>query len=126
MLGERPAGAPHIAAPPQPRVERVQHRAADLPQLHPAQRRTDRAPDVPLVGVPRRDVQLRDLQVLDQQLADRDPAIGPLPIGRLLQQAAQGDLRLLLGPNRLPVPQPAARQRVRADVDMHPVGAARQ
>ena len=54
------------------------------------------------------------------------PGFGTAPVGRLLQQTAESDLRLLLGPHRLPVPQPAARQRVRADVNMHPVGPARQ
>ena len=71
VLGEGPASACEIAAPAEPRVERVQHGAAQFPQLHATQGRLDRAVDISLVAFPGGDVQIGDGHVLVEQVAHR-------------------------------------------------------
>jgi len=125
VLGEWPAGAREVAAPAQPRVQRVQHRPAELPQFHLTQRGQDRAPDIALVGFPSGWVELGDRHVLLQQVGKGGAGLRPPPDGRLLQQLAQQDQGLLLGLRRLPMPQLSAGQRIGARVYVNPVGAAR-
>jgi hypothetical protein len=96
VLDERPPVAGQVAALAQPRVEAVEHRAADLPQLDRPQGRQDRPADVPLIGPPGGHVQLGDLHIPGHGLADRHTGIGPPPRSGLLEQLAQGDLSLPL------------------------------
>ncbi len=105
VLGQRPAGAGQVAAPAQPRVEGVQHRAADLADFDGAQRGQDRPPDVTLVRLPGGQVQLGDLHVPVEQLADRHPRVWSAPGCGVLQQSPEGDLSFLLGLDGLPVPK---------------------
>jgi hypothetical protein len=71
VLDEGPASAGKIAAPAEPGVERVQHGAAQFPQLHATQGRLDRAADISLVAFPGGDVQVGDGHVLVEQVAHR-------------------------------------------------------
>jgi hypothetical protein len=104
VLGERLAGAGEVAAPVQPRVEHVQYRAADLAQLHRSEGGQDGPPDVAVVGLPGRAVELGHLHVLPQQLGDRHAGVRLSPFGDLLQQFAQEDLRLFFGLDGLAEP----------------------
>jgi hypothetical protein len=126
VLGERPTGARKVPAAAEPRIEHIQHWSAELAQFHGSQPGKDRAPDVTLIGIPRREVELGDLHVAGQQLDHRDTGIRPLPGRGLLQQTAKHDPGLLLGPHGLPEPQPAAGNRISARMHLDAERPTRQ
>jgi hypothetical protein len=103
VLGERLAGAGEVAASVQPRVEHVQHWAADLARLHRSEGGQDGPPDVAL-GLPGGAVELGHRQLLPQQLGDRHTGVRLPPLGDLLEQFAQEDLCVFFGPDRLAEP----------------------
>ena len=85
-------------------MEHVQHWAADLAQLHRSEGGQDGPPDIALVGLPGGAVELGHRQVLPQQLGDRHAGVRLPPLGDLLEQFAQEDLRLFFGLDRLAEP----------------------
>ena len=97
MLDEWPAGAGHVAAALELRVQLVENGAAHLSHLHRPEGGLDGAPDEPLVGLPRGHVPLRDGCVLVHQLRHGGAGLGRSALGCLLEQPAELDLRLLLG-----------------------------
>ena len=122
----RPPVAGQVAALPQPRVEVVKQRAADLPQFHRSQGGQDCPADVPLIGAPGGNIQLGDLHVPGDCLADGNAGIWPAPRIGLLEQLAQGDLGFPLGPDCLAVPELAAGQRISPGENAHPERPAGQ
>jgi hypothetical protein len=100
VLDERPARAGQVATALQPGVQLVEDGPADLPHLDMPQSGLDGAADEALVGLPRGHVPRGDQRVLIQELRDGRIGLWRTAFRCFLEQSAELDVGLLLGPGR--------------------------
>ena len=124
VLGEGLAHTREVAAPHQAGVEGVQQGSAYLPHLHGPDCRGDGPADVPEVALPGGQISTGDRKVLVEQLGHGDIGFGRTAFGRFLQQPAEIEVRLLLGPDGGLEANCAAGERVGPGVHLHAPGSA--